>query len=171
MTTENAEPDIDLPPPRYENLGPRTIAGLRGRFDASTRGDIPQQWARFVPQLEAAAAAAYRVGRATFGVCFILPGGAGFDYVSGVEVAGDARLPAGWSTLRLPALRYAVFRHGGGVASLPRLLDAIWHRWVPASGCELAGGGDVPAFFERYDETFDPQAGSGGIEVWVPIRN
>jgi AraC family transcriptional regulator len=172
MTTENVESRIELPPPRFENLGPRIIAGLRGRFDASTRGDIPQQWAQFAPQMDAAVPT--RVGRAAFGVCFILPAGQGFDYVSGVEVADDSNLPAGWIGLRVPALRYAVFRHEGDLASLPKTLDAIWHQWLPASHGELAaggeGGGDVPAFFERYDEEFNPHTGTGGIEVWIPLK-
>ena len=171
MTTENVESRIELRPPRFENLGPRIIAGLRGRFDASTRGDIPQQWAAFAPQIDAAPT---RVGRAAFGVCFILAAGQGFDYVSGVEVADDSHLPAGWISLRLPALRYAIFRHEGDVAALPKMLDAIWHQWLPASQCELAaggeGGGDVPAFFERYGEEFNPHTGTGGIEVWVPLK-
>jgi AraC family transcriptional regulator len=28
---------------------------------------------------------------------------------------------------------------------------------------------DAP-MFERYDETFDPRTGLGGVELWVPIK-
>jgi AraC-like DNA-binding protein len=39
-------------------------------------------------------------------------------------------------------------------------------KWFPASGHEPADG----ANFERYGETFDPQSGNGGVELWIPIR-
>ena len=35
-------------------------------------------------------------------------------------------------------------------------IDRLWWRF--------------PAFFERYGEAFDPQTGTGGIEVWLPIK-
>ena len=169
MPAESTESIVELDPPRFENCPPRIIAGLRGRFTAETRTDIPQQWERFAPQMDDAPA---RVGRAAYGVCFILSGDAGFDYLCGVEVSDDLHLPAGWVSVRIPAQRYAVFPHRGDLSTLPKALDAIWHQWVPKSGCELAGAvdSDLPAFLERYGEEFDPQTRSGGIEVWIPIK-
>ena len=66
-----------LEPPRFANCAAMTLAGLRGRFDASTRGDIPQQWARVVPQIDEVGDV--RVGSATYGACFIHKAGGGFD--------------------------------------------------------------------------------------------
>jgi hypothetical protein len=28
----------------------------------------------------------------------------------------------------------------------------------------------MPDFLERYDESFDPWTGSGGFEMWLPLK-
>jgi hypothetical protein len=42
----------------------------------------------------------------------------------------------------------------------------IWNKWLPESGHELVDAPD----FERYGEEFDPLTGTGGLELWVPIK-
>jgi AraC family transcriptional regulator len=42
----------------------------------------------------------------------------------------------------------------------------IWNKWLPESGHELVDAPD----FERYSEVFDPRTGTGGLELWVPIK-
>jgi predicted transcriptional regulator YdeE len=44
--------------------------------------------------------------------------------------------------------------------------------WLKQSRYQNAAASkDVPNFFERYSEEFDPKTGMSGIEVWVPVAN
>ena len=49
---------------------------------------------------------------------------------------------------------------------LRHVWHTIWSQWLPESGYEAVESPD----FERYDATFEPRAGSGRVELWVPIR-
>lgn len=152
--------------PRFEQAGAMRIAGLRGEYTSETRGQIPQLWQRFAPHIGRAAG---QVGNVAYGVCFCGPAYQGFGYLAGVELTDEAPLPDGWSEARLPAGRYAVFTHDGHVSRLGETLEAI-HQWLPGSGlvvAQAAPGG--AAFFERYGETFCPNTGVGGMEVWFPL--
>jgi len=42
----------------------------------------------------------------------------------------------------------------------------IWNKWLPESGHQVA---EAPEF-ERYGEEFDPRTGTGGLEIWIPIK-
>jgi AraC family transcriptional regulator len=149
---------------------PQLIAGLRQHYTAETRVEIPALWKRFgasvgqVPR---------RVSEVSYGICLQLPSEdmKSFEYVAGIEVRDVSSLPAGWSSLRIPALRYAVFPHREHVSRLSDTIDAIFHDWLPGSGFAPAQGiGDAPGFVERYGTTFDPDRGTGDLEVWVPIK-
>jgi len=89
-----------------------------------------------------------------------------FDYLCGVEVADFSRVPAGWATLRLAAAKYAVFTHGEHVSTIRRTWATIWDSWFPSSGHEVA---DAP-HFELYGEDFNSQTGTGGVELWIPLK-
>jgi ribosomal protein S18 acetylase RimI-like enzyme len=88
-----------------------------------------------------------------------------FEYMCGVEVAAFDAIPRELGRMRVPAQRYAVFTHRGHVAALRATWDAIWREWLPRSGEHPANTPD----FERYDARFDPQTGSGEIEIWFPV--
>ena len=45
------------------------------------------------------------------------------------------------------------------------MIAAIWNDWLPTSGHRVA---HLPNF-ERYTESFDPLAGTGG-RIWVPVK-
>jgi AraC family transcriptional regulator len=102
-----------------------------------------------------------------YGVCCNSDGQGSFDYVSGVEVTSFSDLPAGFARLRIAARRYAVFAHQGHISTIRRTIGTIWGRWLPQSGLEVADAPD----FERYGEDFDPQRGTGTVEIWVPIKD
>jgi AraC family transcriptional regulator len=69
----------------------------------------------------------------------------------------------------IPAKRYVVFSHHGPVSNI-RAIDAV-HKWFLTSGLSGAQAGhDLPVMLERYGEGFDPQTGSGDIEIWTPIK-
>ena len=157
---------MKLDPPRFEDSPALLIAGLRGQFTTATWAGIPAQWERLISYGKVPG----QVGSAHYGLCFILP--QGIDYLSGAEVSGAAALPSEFSSVQIPAQRYAVFSHRDHVMKLRNTLDAIWHNWFPSSGYQAARPpAGAPEFFERYGEQFDPQTGMGDIEVWIPIQS
>jgi AraC family transcriptional regulator len=69
--------------------------------------------------------------------------------------------------IRVPAQRWAVFRHGGQITTIASLIDQVFGQALPSAGLATA---DEPDLLERYDESFDPHTGQGGFEIWVPLR-
>jgi AraC family transcriptional regulator len=153
-----------LEPPRFENGRDMLIAGLNETYTFETRRNIPAQWQRFMRHLGKIPGQA---GKTSYGVCWNYKPGRGFDYLSGVEVDDGAKLPEELSQIRIPGGRYAVFTHRKHVSTIADTLDAIWKKWLPNSGHEAA---DTPSF-ERYGESFDPQSGTGGFEIWLPLKS
>ena len=160
-----------LAAPRWEDHPALLIGGLREHYTAQSVNDIGNQWQRLAPYFGRIPG---QVGRAAYGLVLGRQNGVdGFDYLAGVEVADGASLPAGFTTVELPSLRYAVFDHHEHVSKLKDTMSAIWRHWLPASGHEPAGekgSGDGPGMVEFYGEEFDPQTGLGGIEVWLPVK-
>lgn len=161
-----------LAAPRFANSGPLLFAGLRQRYTSDMSG-IPEQWERFAPHIGNIPG---QVGRVAYGVWYNVQSGAkSMDHLCAVEVSGAEPLPVRFSTLSVVPHRYAVFAHPEHVSALSRTVDAIFHAWLPASGCQHAGSSgasseDTLAFFERYGEDFNPATGRGNIEVWVPVK-
>jgi AraC family transcriptional regulator len=89
-----------------------------------------------------------------------------YDYLCAVEVSDFTRVPEETTRLRIPEQRYAVFPNVRHVAEIRATCSAIWSEWLPASGYQMADG----PLFELYLESFDPQTGTGGIEIWIPLR-
>ena len=148
--------------PRFEEGLELLIAGLNQSYTMESRINIPSQWERFAPHIGRVPG---EIGHVSFGVCWNCKTDGGFDYLSGVEVSTIKELPTDFSSVRIPAHRYAVFIHRDHVSSFPQTIDAVWSRWVPDSAIKAA---KTPCF-ERYTEQFDPQTGFGGIELWIPI--
>jgi predicted transcriptional regulator YdeE len=148
--------------PRFENSRELLIAGLNESYTFESRRNIPAQWNRFVPHLGKIPG---QSGKNSFGVCWYYKPERGFDYLSGVEVSATAKLPAGFTHVRLPQQRYAVFEHRDHVSSIGQTIDAIWTKWAPDCGLKLANS----PCFERYTEKFDPKTGVGGMEIWIPL--
>lgn len=153
-----------LRPPRIEDGSAMTIAGVKLRYNNQTRTKIPAQWERFAPHLGNVPG---QIGTTSYGVCFNNGDNCEFDYLTGVEVGDAGKLPAEFSDVQIPPLRYAVFTHDGHVSAIANTINAIWSKWLPASGYQAA---ETPCF-ERYDERFDPRTGLGGMEIWVAIKD
>ena len=102
----------------------------------------------------------------TYGVCCNADATGSFEYIAGVEVSDFSQAPAELARVRIPEQRYAMFRHRDHVSTMRRTVYTIWNKWLPESGIELA---DAPNF-ERYGEKFDPDAGTGTIEIWLPVK-
>ena len=159
-------PAMQLEAPRFENGKDLVIAGLCSRYMSKAMNSIPAQWERFAPHIGKIPG---QVGHAAYGACWNFAGGIG--YLTGVEVSSSSGLPGDFSVITIPAQKYAVFPHRGHVSELRETLDGI-DKWLPGSGLEAAcGSAETPSFFERYSEEFDPRAGMGGMEVWIPIKS
>jgi len=161
--------EIKLKEPRIENGKALLIAGLRRRYTAETMNRIPDQWTDFIPHVGNVPGDIHSV---TYGLSFLGRGAVGIEYLSGVEVSNCGSISNEFSCVRIPAQRYAVFTHREHVSRLWETCNAIQTQWFPDSGHEpVRPTGDAPDFFERYSESFDPNTGTGGIEVWVPIKS
>jgi AraC family transcriptional regulator len=154
---------VDLEPPRFENGKALLIAGLGERYTFETNQGIPLQWQRFVPYIGSIPG---HVGHVAYGVCCNGDGAGNFDYIAGVEVLSFDDLPSEFARIRIAARRYAVFSHWGHISGLRATVYTIWNKWLPGSGEVHADAPD----FERYDERFDPESGSGVVEIWLPIK-
>lgn len=161
--------EIKLKEPRFEDGKALRIAGIRRRYTAETMHQIPDQWRDFIPQIGNGPRQIHSV---TYGLSFLGRGAVGIEYLSGVEVSNCNSVSAGFSCVSIPAQKYAVFTHREHVSRLWETCNAIQTQWFPESGHEaVRPTGDAPDFFERYSESFDPNVGTGGIEVWVPIKS
>src|SRR5262245_62908099 len=134
---------LGLASPRYECCNELVIAGLNEHYTAETRSNIPAQWHQFAPHIGKVPG---QIGASTYGVCWNANPNCEFDYLAGVEVTETAHLPPEFTKVTIPARRYAVFTHDQHVTSLPNTIDAIWSKWAPQSGLQIA---KAPCF-ERY---------------------
>lgn len=151
-----------LSEPRFENGRAMLIAGIRRKhkFEESAVS-IPAQWREFrsLPHFRA------RTTPSAYGVICGAEAER-FEYMTGVEVESFENLPAETGRMRIPAQRYAVFTHEGHVSELGQLWEKIWREWLPSSGYADA----MTPPFELYDQRFDPETGTGQLEIWTPIR-
>lgn len=148
-----------------ESAEPMVIAGLSREYLFGKPMDPSGQWqqlGRYLGNIPG------QKGNAAFGLCFDLDGGKGIEYVCGMEISDNGKLPEGFIRKELPSLDYAVFDHKGHISGIRQTCDAIWQEWIPVSGYNKPDEADF--FFERYGEGFDPKKGIGDIEIWVPVE-
>jgi AraC family transcriptional regulator len=153
---------VKLEQPRFAQGSAMLVAGLCTRYEYENKDGIPAQWQRFndyVGNIEG------EVGGVAYGVC-TNSDATGFDYIAGVEVTDFSNVDRELARIRIPAQRYAVFSHRDHISTIRNTIQAIWGDWLPKSGYELA---DAPVL-ERYGAEFDPDTGSGGLEIWLPLK-
>ena len=139
------------------------IAGLSETFTVETRARIPQLWMQFAPRI---GSIPHQVGFTTYGACVDAPGDTGeFTYVAAVEVSSGDDL-GDLEHYQLPQAEYAVFTHEGSLDHIGDTMNYIYGEWLGDGGYELNGTPD----FERYDERFNPETGTGEMEIWVPVK-
>jgi AraC family transcriptional regulator len=139
------------------------LAGIRQthRFAEAPR-DIPLQWQAF---LQLRGMPPRRNGVNYGAICATNARAQTMEYMCAMEIGDFAGLPEHIGRMRIPEQNYAVFTHHGHVSEIRDTWAAIWSSWLPASGMTIA---DTPDF-ERYDESFDSEAGRGGITIWLPV--
>lgn len=159
-----SETQTQLAPPRFQTHRPIFIGGISKRYNCDSSAGIPAQWQEIIPHLGHIPG---QVDNIAYGVCYNGDGNCNFDYLCGVEINESATLPANWSKLQIPEYYYAVFRHSDHIASIRGTWNAIFTQWLPHSNYELLG----PLDFERYDENFNSETGTGGLEIWIPVKH
>ncbi len=154
------EPASPSPTLRIETLGPLLLTGIGASYLAEDTAGIPSQWQQLYNEQPQAKKKSH-----AYGVFHAADGEGELDYLAGYEVEHFGQVPPGCRRLRLARQRYAVVRHEGHIGSIPRTWYALLGEWLPASGLVPV---DAPEF-ERYDATFDPMTGNGGVDICVPV--
>ena len=85
-------------------------------------------------------------------------------YMAAVSVSTDDQVPPGMESRVLAAGTYAAFRYP--LAELGRGFAEIFDHLLPSSEFEQAAG----AYFERYDEAFDPGNPRSMVDIYLPVR-
>jgi AraC family transcriptional regulator len=158
-------PQIQLSEPEIVKRGPLLLAGLSKHFQFSERGAIPLLWGQFAPLIASLPRSGPGV---TFGVVSAPPPGEeGFEYAPSVQIASVDDLPEGLKAIRIAERTFAIFRHGGHVAEMPAVCNAIYSDWCARSDYRPA---EIPLqMLEYYPESFNPATGGGGYEIWLPL--
>jgi AraC family transcriptional regulator len=151
--------------PRYVLRDAFLLAGVNEMHDYHSSAGVPAQWQRFSQEV-APALSRQALSAGSYGVLHNQDDAGTFDYLCGAEVRDFSRLAGAWYRLRVPAQRYAVLPHEAHVSAIRRTWFSIWNRWIPDMG--LVPAADIE--FEHYGPGFDPHAGEGHIEIWVPIN-
>jgi AraC family transcriptional regulator len=143
-----------------------SVAGLRAAFDESNKSGIPALWPRLLSNLPLAG----QVDGRSYGVIWTAtPGRGSVNYMAGVEVRGDTKLPAGFEKIDIAAQTYIVFRQtldGGPLhPQLQAAAREIWGKRLPKLGVKLVQAPD----FELCPEGFNPMQKGAYIDVYVPV--
>jgi AraC family transcriptional regulator len=149
--------------PRFENRNAFFIVGLSERYNHKEISGIPAQWQRFAPRLGRIPG---QVGWNSYGVCCNFDGAGNMDYICGVEVSANSPVPEGLVQLPVEAQKYAVFTHRDHISQIGKTWDGIYNRWPKTSGQALV----MAPQFESYGSDFNPQTGTGVVEIWIPIE-
>lgn len=154
--------------PRIESHREFVVGGFQGRFPNPPEG-VPELWERFAPWIGKVPG---QKGKVAYGIASAISGAGECTYAAGVEVTEDTKLPEEFARITIPAGKFAVFAHHAHVDDLADTIDQILKKWLPQSGMALKERSEgTPVFFERYGERFDPRAGRGDVEVWIPIQD
>lgn len=160
-------PVIKLQPPRLQERRALLMAGLQEHYTPQTMNTIPAQWKR-LPFGRISG----QLGRMAYGVVFNLDEKSGaFDYFCGVEVATISPAHKSLTSYKSTQQKYAIFCHRENVSRLRDTIHTIFSAWLPTSGQILAHPtGTSPNLVEYYGESFDPESGTGDMEIWIPIQ-
>ena len=94
---------------------------------------------------------------------------AGYWYFTGIPLPGEANgapLPDGFERREIPALRWQVYEHRGGLGSIFDTYAAIYRSGPAGSGPRCEGGPLL--HLERYDRRFAWDSPESLLEIWVP---
>ena len=156
----------DMAPPRFVDRPAMTLAGLAEIHERMKPEGIPAQWQRFNHYLGSIANA---YNEAAYGVLNgVFEDSDTIGCLASVELSDTTDLPPEFTVLHIPAQRYAIFLHTGHISRMRTSVHTVFNRWVPELGLEM---GVFPSFIERYGMAFDPETGTGDVELWVPLAD
>ncbi|RYY03165.1 MAG: AraC family transcriptional regulator [Gammaproteobacteria bacterium] len=152
--------------PRFADLPPLLIAGMREPLHDQSPQTIPILWQNFAPFI---GKIPHQKGSVAYGLCVQSSESSNgcFYYMAGCEVNEFADLPAALSPLIVPAHKYAVFVHETHFSKIKDTIDYVFDKWLPQSGYKHSA--QSINFFERYVENFNPENGFGDMEIWLPV--
>ncbi|HWA50865.1 MAG TPA: AraC family transcriptional regulator [Dongiaceae bacterium] len=143
------------------------VAGYRITLEGMPGAEIPEMWGKLLRHMPLPG----QVGGEGYGVCWTDDAEKGsMNYMAGFEVAQDAKLPAEFATLDIPAQTYRVFRltlDGGALG--PQIQGAmrdIFANRAPGAGWQLSGGPDL----EVYPADFNPTKKGATLDLYVPVK-
>lgn len=153
--------------PRFVELPPILLAGMREPLNEQSAQTIPLLWQKFAPYI---GKIPYQQGSmVAYGLCVRSSESSNglYYYMAACAVSEFSDLPADLSPLIVPAHKYAVFAHETHVSRIKETIDGVFDQWLPTSG--VTHNTQSIHFFERYGEDYNPEAGMGGTEIWLPI--
>lgn len=153
--------------PRFVDLPPLLMAGMREPLNEQSAQTIPLLWQKFAPYI---GNIPHQLGNyIAYGLCVRSSESSNglYYYMAGCAVSEFGDLPADLSPLIVPAHKYAVFVHDAHVASIKDTIDYAFDQWLP--NAEAKHNSQSIHFFERYGEGFNPATGFGDIEIWLPL--
>jgi AraC family transcriptional regulator len=153
--------------PRYVELPPLLLAGMREPLNEQSAQTIPVLWQKFAPYI---GKIPHQQGNmVAYGLCVRSSesSNGSYYYMAACEVSEFSDLRAELSPLIVPAYKYAVFAHETHVSCIKETIDQVFDQWLPTSG--FTHNAQSIHFFERYGEDYNPEAGVGGMEIWLPI--
>ena len=89
-----------------------------------------------------------------------------FRYYAGVEIRDPKEAPEGMSVIKVPAGKYAVFKHTGSLDTLGKTHEYIYNRWLPTSGYQRDDRPDLEVYTTEFHD-FQPDS---ILYLWVPIK-
>jgi AraC family transcriptional regulator len=139
--------------------GELLLVGMASHVPAAQAAQaIPAQWTAFSHYFGKIAG---QVGQDAFGVVTRGDAAGNMDYMSAVQVVSFDACPPELARLVVPAARYAEFPHDGPVWEIRK----TWDKALQACSGKMADG----PIMERYQPTFNPNTGLGGMSLLVPI--
>jgi AraC family transcriptional regulator len=140
--------------------GEMLLVGMSQRVTmAEAPARIPAQWSAFSHYFDKLA---NRLGRDAFGVVTNADADGSMDYMCCMEVSSFDGCPEELQRMTVAPARYAEFPHDGPVWE-------IRQAWQHALG-ECSGKiADAP-MMERYQPTYNPNTGTGGMSLLIPLR-
>lgn len=148
--------------PQFVTKPAFTVVGIRQRVKALSPA-IPAIWDQFGPRIDQIDQIAEPY--VSYGVMDHMDMDVGqLDYMAAVSVSSTDAIPAGMTSLVVPANTYAVFETS--MAEIGEAFGYVYNIWMPSSGYQYALG----PYFERYGETFNPADPSSPLSIYIPVQ-
>jgi AraC family transcriptional regulator len=140
-----------------------TFAGRNGTFPIGPSPGIKDLWVKLMEDFGKIEG---QVDFRSYGICHAFDGRGQMDYLAAVAVSNAGAVPGYLYTLIIPTRKEAVFIHQGKMEFLPQTWAKIFDTWLPEQKLEVAAGPQ----FEVYSEDFDGDAGTGSVEIHIPVK-